>query len=75
MRVWTISRGGPTVDVTDTGWISGTDALFLDEVKDLFMKPLDEKGTFPFPGMRGYHEKRIEQLVEQGFKVVATSEV
>ena len=75
MKVWTISRGGPTVEVTDTGWISGVDTDFLNEVKELFMQPLDAKGTFPFPGMRGYPARRIDQLQDKGFKVLATSEV
>jgi hypothetical protein len=75
MKVWTLSKDGPAVEVTDTGWINGADANFLDQVKELFMQPLDDKGTFPLPGMRGYQEKRIEQLVKQGFKVVSTHEV
>ena len=75
MRVWTLSKGGPAVDVTDTGWISGTDPDFLDEVKAMFEQPLDDKGTFPLPGMRGYQEKRIEQLVQEGFQLLGTSEV
>jgi hypothetical protein len=74
MKVWTLTKGGPTADVTDTGWISGTDPDFLEEVKGTFEAPLDEIGTFPLPGMRGYHEKRIEQLTQQGWKVLATSE-
>jgi hypothetical protein len=75
MKVWTLSKGGPTVEVTDTGWISGTNVDFLEEVRLLFEEPLDESGAFPLPGMRGYQEKRVEQLAEQGFKVVKTHEV
>jgi hypothetical protein len=74
MRVWTLTKGGPTVEVTDTGWISGPDVDFLEEVKRLFEEPLDETGAFPLPGMRGYHEKRVEQLAQQGFKVLTTQD-
>jgi hypothetical protein len=72
MRVWTLSKDGPTVEVTDTGWISGPDVDFLEQVRLLFEEPLDEAGNFPLPGMRGYHEKRIAQLETQGFKVLST---
>ena len=75
MRVWTLSKGGPTVEVTDTGWISGTDQAFPEDVKVLFEAPVDVSGGFPLPGMRGYQEKRIEQLTQQGFKVLSTHEV
>jgi len=75
VKVWTLQKDGPTVEVTDTGWINGTNVDFIDEVKELFMQPLDDNGTFPFPGMRGYPEKRIAQLIQQGFKVVETHEV
>jgi hypothetical protein len=75
MRVWTLEKGGTAVEVTDTGWISGTDQPFLEEVKILFEQPLDESGGFPLPGMRGYQEKRIEQLTQQGYKVLSTHEV
>ena len=60
MKVWTLSKGGPKVEVTDTGWISGTDVNFLDEVRGLFEQPLDEAGSFPLPGMPGYHILRID---------------
>jgi hypothetical protein len=75
LRVWTLSKGGPTVEVTDTGWISGTSQAFLEEVRILFEQPLDDSGGFPLPGMRGYQEKRVGQLTEQGFKVLSTHEV
>jgi hypothetical protein len=75
MIVWVLGKDGKTAEVTDTGWISGTDANFLDEVRLLFEEPLDDKGSFPLPGMRGYQEKRIGQLLTQGFKVVNTHEV
>ncbi|MEA2645772.1 MAG: hypothetical protein QOE92_855 [Chloroflexota bacterium] len=74
MKVWTLSKGGPAVEVTDTGWISGPDVDFLEEVRVLFEEPLDESGAFPLPGMRGYQEKRIAQLEQQGFKVLSTHE-
>jgi len=75
VKVWTLSKGGPAVEVIDSGWISGTDPDFLDEVKAMFEKPLDEKGAFPLPGMRGYQEKRIEQLVQEGYRLLRTSEI
>lgn len=75
MKVWTLAKDGPSVEVTDTGWISGANVDFLEEVKRLFEEPLDESGAFPLPGMRGYHAKRIDQLKEQGFKVVKVHEV
>jgi hypothetical protein len=75
MRVWTLTKDGPTVEVTDTGWISGPNVEFLEQVKRLFEEPLDESGAFPLPGMRGYHAKRVEQLAQQGFKVLATEDV
>lgn len=75
MRVWTLSKGGPTVEVTDTGWISGPDVDLLEEVRVLFEQPLDETGAFPLPGMRGYPEKRIAQLESQGFRVVESHDV
>jgi hypothetical protein len=75
MKVWTLTKGGPIVEVTDTGWISGTDVDLLEEVKILFEVPLDESGAFPLPGMRGYPEKRITQLESDGFKVLETHEV
>ena len=77
MRVWTLTRegGGPSVEVTDTGWISGQDPNFLDEIRELFEQPLDDSGTFPLPGMRGYQERRVIQLEGDGFKVLRTHEV
>jgi hypothetical protein len=75
MKVWTLSKGGPTVEVTDTGWISGHDQPFLEAIKAEFEKPLDDQGSFPLPGMRGYEEKRITQLLKEGYKVVSTHEV
>ncbi|HEY8739061.1 MAG TPA: hypothetical protein VIN56_00530 [Candidatus Dormibacteraeota bacterium] len=75
MRVWTLTKGATTVEVTDTGWISGVDQAFLEEVRVLFEQPLDETGGFPLPGMRGYQEKRVEQLTGQGYKVLSTHEV
>ena len=75
MKVWTLSKGGPVVEVTDTGWISGTDVDLLDEVRGLFEAPLDDAGSFPLPGMPGYHLLRINQLQDEGFKVVRTHEV
>jgi hypothetical protein len=75
MKVWTLTKDGLTVEVTDTGWISGTDVDLLEEVKILFEEPLDESGAFPLPGMRGYPEKRIAQLESGGFKVLETHEV
>jgi hypothetical protein len=75
MKVWTLSKNGPTVEVTDTGWISGIDVDLLEEVRILFEAPLDESGAFPLPGMRGYPEKRIAQLESDGFKVLETHEV
>ena len=75
MKVWTLTKGGPIVEVTDTGWISGTDVDLLEEVKILFEVPLDESGAFPLPGMRGYPEKRVAQLEAQGIKVLETHEV
>ena len=75
MKVWTLTKGGPTVEVTDTGWISGPDVDFLEEVKVLFEEPLDASGAFPLPGMRGYPEQRVAQLESAGFKVLETHEV
>jgi hypothetical protein len=90
MKVWTMTKNGsaesagstaagnPTlrvVEVTDTGWISGSDVAFLEEMRRLFEEPLDDTGAFPLPGMRGYPEKRVEQLTHQGFKVLETHEV
>jgi hypothetical protein len=75
MKVWTLSKGGPAVEVTDTGWISGGDPDFLEEVRSAFEQPLDDEGSFPLPGMRGYHEKRIAQLTGQGWSVRSTHEV
>jgi hypothetical protein len=75
MKVWTLTKDGLTVEVTDTGWISGTDVDLLEEVKILFEEPLDESGAFPLPGMRGYPEKRIAQLESTGYKVLETHEV
>jgi hypothetical protein len=75
MKVWTLAKDGHAVEVTDTGWISGPDIPFLEEVRRLFEEPLDETGAFPLPGMRGYHGKRIEQLTKEGFDVVETHEV
>jgi hypothetical protein len=75
MKVWTLSKNGPTVEVTDTGWISGADVDLLETVRILFEAPLDESGAFPLPGMRGYPEKRIAQLESDGFKVLETHEV
>ncbi|HEV3232913.1 MAG TPA: hypothetical protein VG245_11750 [Candidatus Dormibacteraeota bacterium] len=75
MKVWTLTKGGPTVEVTDTGWISGGDPDLLEEVRTAFEQPLDDEGNFPLPGMRGYQEKRIGQLAGAGWKVVSTHEV
>ncbi|MDQ6747192.1 MAG: hypothetical protein M3010_03675 [Candidatus Dormibacteraeota bacterium] len=75
MRVWTLEKGGSAVEVTDTGWISGKDQQFLEEVRILFEQPLDGSGGFPLPGMRGYQEKRVNQLAEQGYRVLSTHEV
>jgi hypothetical protein len=75
VKVWTLEKGGETVEVTDTGWISGTDQEFLEQVRILFEQPLDETGGFPLPGMRGYQAKRIDQLAGDGFKVLSTHEV
>jgi hypothetical protein len=75
MKVWTLTKGAATVEITDTGWISGPDVDFLEEVKILFEAPLDESGAFPLPGMRGYPEKRIAQLELTGYKVLETHEV
>ena len=75
MRVWTLEKDGKTAEVTDTGWISGVDQPYLEELRILFEEPLDETGGFPLPGMRGYQERRIEQLAQQGFKVLSTHEV
>ncbi|MFN2466464.1 MAG: hypothetical protein ABR598_09400 [Candidatus Dormibacteria bacterium] len=75
MRVWTLEKGGSTVEVTDTGWISGTSQQFLEEVRILFEQPLDDTGGFPLPGMRGYQEQRVDQLAEQGYRVLSTHEV
>ena len=74
MKVWTLNKDGHTVEVTDTGWISGTSQAFLEEVRILFEQPLDDSGGFPLPGMRGYQEKRVEQLEKDGFKVLSTHE-
>jgi hypothetical protein len=74
MKVWTLARGKAVAEVTDTGWISGGDVAFLEEVRIAFEEPLDDAGTFPLPGMRGYQEKRIAQLEQQGYKVVGTHE-
>ncbi len=71
MKVWTLTKGGPTCEVTDTGWISGTDPDFLEEVRAAFDRPLDDEGTFPLPGMRGYQEQRIAQLTAEGYRVLA----
>ena len=75
MKVWTLSNDTSIVEVTDTGWISGTDVDFLEEMRILFEQPLDETGAFPLPGMRGYPEKRVTQLQAQGIKVLETHEV
>ena len=75
MKVWTLEQDGQTVEVTDTGWVSGTDQEFLERVRILFEQPLDETGAFPLPGMRGYHTQRIGQLANEGFKVLSTHEV
>ena len=75
MKVWTLEHDGPTVEVTDTGWVSGIDQEFLERVRILFEQPLDETGAFPLPGMRGYHTQRIDQLANEGFKVLSTHEV
>jgi hypothetical protein len=75
MKVWTLSKGGPSAEVTDTGWISGQDVDFLEAIKADFEKPLDDQGSFPLPGMRGYEEKRIAQLLKEGYKVVRVHEV
>jgi len=75
VKVWTLEQDGQTVEVTDTGWVSGTNQEFLEQVRILFEQPLDETGAFPLPGMRGYHEQRIDQLAKEGFKVRSTHEV
>jgi hypothetical protein len=75
MKVWTLSNLTSRVEVTDTGWISGKNVEFLEEMRVLFEQPLDETGAFPLPGMRGYPEKRIAQLEAQGIKVIETHEV
>ena len=75
MKVWTLEKDGKAVEVTDTGWISGTDQEFLEQARNLFEQPLDDSGGFPLPGMRGYQEKRVEQLTGAGFKVLSTHEV
>ena len=75
MRVWTLEKDGKTVEVTDTGWISGADQEFLEQVRVLFEQPLDDSGGFPLPGMRGYQEKRVAQLEQEAYRVLATHEV
>ena len=75
MKVWTLNKDGHTVEVTDTGWISGVDPGFLEQVRILFEQPLDASGGFPLPGMRGYQEKRVEQLEKDGYRVLSTHEV
>jgi hypothetical protein len=75
MKVWSLSKNGHKVEVTDTGWISGPDVDFLEEVKGLFEKPLDDSGAFPLPGMRGYPEKRVAQLEAEGYKVLEIHEI
>jgi hypothetical protein len=75
MKVWTLANNGHAVEVTDTGWLSGSDVDLLEEVRVLFEQPLDETGAFPLPGMRGYPAKRIAQLESQGFRVVETHDV
>lgn len=75
MKVWTLSKDGHTVEITDTGWISGQNVDLLEEVKVLFEEPLDDTGAFPLPGMRGYPESRVQQLTGQGFQVLETHEV
>ena len=75
MKVWTLEQDGQTVEVTDTGWVSGTDQEFLERVRILFEQPLDETGSFPLPGMRGYHAQRIDQMANEGFRVLSTHEV
>ena len=50
MKVWTLQKDGKAVEVTDTGWISGTDQEFLEKVRILFEQPLDETGGFRCPG-------------------------
>jgi len=75
VKVWTLNKDGRSVEVTDTGWISGTDPEFLEKVRILFEAPLDDSGGFPLPGMRGYQEKRVEQLEKDGYRVLSTHEV
>jgi hypothetical protein len=75
MKVWTLAKDGHAVEVTDTGWISGPDVPFLEEVRRLFEQPLDDTGAFPLPGMRGYPETRVEQLAKEGFQVLEADEV
>lgn len=74
MRVWNLKKDASMVEVTDTGWISGPDQEFLEQVRILFEQPLDDTGGFPLPGMRGYHAKRIEQLSQEGYRVLSTHE-
>jgi hypothetical protein len=75
MKVWTLAKDGRAVEVTDTGWISGPDVPFLEEVRRLFEEPLDDTGAFPLPGMRGYQEKRVDQLTKAGYELVETHDV
>lgn len=75
VKVWTLEKDGKSAEVTDTGWISGQHQAYLEELRIAFEQPLDETGGFPLPGMRGYHERRIEQLAEQGYRVLSTHEV
>ena len=75
MKVWVLSKDSRQAEVTDTGWINGQDVDFLEQLKALFEEPLQKDGSFPLPGMRGYPEKRVEQLQQQGFKVIETYEV
>jgi len=75
VKVWTLNKDGHSVEVTDTGWISGTDQDFLEHVRVLFEQPLDETGGFPLPGMRGYQARRVEQLEKDGYRVLSTHEV
>src|SRR5258708_987009 len=42
MKVWTLTKGGSTVEVTDTGWTSGPEVDFLEAGKVLFEAPVDE---------------------------------
>jgi hypothetical protein len=75
LNVWTLAKDGQTVEVTDTGWISGPNVPFLEDVRRLFEQPLDDSGAFPLPGMRGYPQKRVEQLTKEGFQVLEEHEV